>query len=185
VASDWVSTVTVGAVGVLGAFFTWLTGKQGRDHTEKLASDRFDYERQVAADTRRQARIENAYLRLLGLVDQGSAWAQSVKPVLGTIPPRPVPDLPSVEQQVEVGTIVGAFGSAPVQQLYEEWRRVLREVVGAVEEIDRENLYRRAGVSEGTDAGQPWKQLSELRPKERAARDALARQVNTELNGEA
>lgn len=42
---------------------------------------------------------------------------------------------------------------------------------------DRDSGGRAAGI----DVGRQFKELSDLRPKEREARAALARQVNTEL----
>jgi len=181
-----VASVWLGVVGVVGTvagalvagFFTWLTGKQARDHAENLEDKRFAHERQVAADTRRQ----DVYLRLLGLVDQVSAWAQRVKPALDS---PPIPNHPGYEQQQELETIVGAFGSARVRQLYRNWDTVILEMIDAEGGIDREESAGKRGRSGGTNAGDLLLRLNELRLVERSARDALAGQINTELKGDA
>ncbi|OBH88861.1 hypothetical protein [Mycobacterium sp. E2733] len=46
------------AVGVGGVFFTWLTGRQGREHAEAVLGQQLAHERLLASEARDQQRLE-------------------------------------------------------------------------------------------------------------------------------
>ncbi len=96
---EWVAPAATAAatttVGVAGIFFTWLTGKQGRDHAETISNQRLTHERLLAKEAREQERLENAYVELLRMAERAGQWAQMVYPVFqsGQPPSTPLPSL--------------------------------------------------------------------------------------------
>jgi hypothetical protein len=93
--SEWVAPVATGLAGIVGIFFTWLSGKQGREHAADLAREEREHVRQLAKNDRVQRRLEETYLALLGMAERVGLWARAVWPLMDTIPPQPVPPLPS------------------------------------------------------------------------------------------
>ncbi|MGB8386684.1 hypothetical protein [Mycobacterium sp.] len=176
---EWVAPAATAAatttVGVAGIFFTWLTGKQGRDHAETISNQRLTHERLLAKEAREQERLENAYVELLRMAERAGQWAQMVYPVFQSGQPPSTP-LPSLEVQADTEALVNAFGSAEVRELLETWRSVLREVISTVAQIQWEE-------SDPTRASQqsPRLTLESLRGQERTTREALAKQVAVEL----
>ncbi|MFI5583753.1 hypothetical protein ACIA5G_01860 [Amycolatopsis sp. NPDC051758] len=179
--NQWIGVSVAGFLGLAGMFFTWLSSKQGRDHAERLAQQRSRHERQLAKEAREQERLGGAYVRLLVMAERSGAWAQSVKPMMDTDPPQPVPPLPEIEAQTEVEATVSAFGSHEVRSRLDRWREVVRDIISAVGLIDLERDAAQKGHSGSVDFGQPYMKLRELRPVEREARRALADQVAAEL----
>jgi hypothetical protein len=168
-------------LGLAGMYFTWLSSKQGRDHAESLARERFEHERKLARDALDQERLADAYVRLLVMAERTGAWAQSVKPLMDTDPPQPVPPLPEIDAQAEVEAIVNAFGSGVIRESLDLWRRVVKDIISAVGLVDLERDAATKAYNADVDFGQPYRKLMELRPRERTARDALSDQVALEL----
>jgi hypothetical protein len=165
---EWVAPVATATVGVAGVFFTWLSGKQGRDHAEKLAED-----------ARKQQRLESAYVRMVAMSEQVGHWAQMAYPLFDTNPPLPVPPLPELQEQAHVTALVKAFGSDEVLERMETWRTVVRKMLhtGRLIELEDKGYSIR-------QAGEPTARQDfdlELRPQERRTREALANQVAIEL----
>ncbi len=169
---EWVAPVATGAtasiVGGAGIVFTWLTGKQARD--DARASTR---------EARVQQRLENTYVDLLDMAEQIGVWAQMVCPVGDTIPPRPVPPMPSVPEQAHTEALVKAFGSAQVRERMEAWRDVVKEMFVTLQLI----RWVEADPSRHRDVDEnPRLKLEDLRRDERMNREALADQVARELS---
>jgi hypothetical protein len=177
VAYEWIGTV---ALGVGGIFFTWLTGKQARDQAERQATARLGHERTMAREARQQERLASAYVRLLGMVERMGQWAQMVKPIMDTNPPRPDRPLPDLDEQAEAEAVVNAFGSDEVREAFESWRKVIEEMVMAVNVSNLVQAYKRNEDMSG-GSGEEYLKLHELRQPEAEARGALARQINQEL----
>jgi hypothetical protein len=161
---EWIGTSVVGVAGIWG---TWLTGKQARDDA-----------RATAREAREQQRLGNAYVELLETSEQAGQWAQTVLPMRDSIPPQPVPDLPSIEVQAHTEALVKAFGSAEVRELMEVWRSIVKEAIAIVGLIlwVEEDVERHRGIPQS-----PRIKLDELRRQEREARKALGDQVAIEL----
>ncbi len=180
-ACEWVAPVATAtasiAVGVAGIFFTWLSGKQGRDHAETVLGQQLTHERLLAKEAREQQRLENAYVDLLDMAERAGQWAQMVYPVVQTGPPPNTP-LPSFEEQAHTEALVRAFGSDAVRERMETWRSVVRQMVTQAELTEWEEAHPTQGPSLGKS---PRVTLHELRPEERTAREALANQVAVEL----
>jgi hypothetical protein len=180
---EWVAPAATAAatttVGVAGIFFTWLSGKQGRDHAETISGQQFAHARLLAKEAREQQRLETAYIALLEMAERAGQWAQLVLPMMDTSPPQPVPPLPSLEEQAHAEAVVRAFGSNEVRERMENWEAVLRRVVSTVEQVGWEEADPRRASQRS-----PRLTLEELRPQERVARQALAEQVSAELRPE-
>jgi hypothetical protein len=163
---EWVGPVATATVAVPGIFFTWLTGKQGRDDA-----------RAIAKEAREQQRLENAYVDLLDMAERVGQWVRMVYPMIDTNPPQPIPaELPSLAEQAHTEALVNTFGSDEVRKRMKDWRDVVLEVISTVQQIKWEE-EQPARYSEES----PRRTLEQLRAQERVAREALANQVAVEL----
>jgi hypothetical protein len=177
-----VISAAIGAsAGVIGIFFTWLTGKQARDQAEQTADKRLAHERTMAHEAREQERLSNAYVGLLGMVERIGQWAQTVKPMHDSNPPQPLPPLPEIGEQTEAEALVNAFGSDDVRKSFNSWRKVVWDIIWADAEIDREQESGKRYRPETSDDGEPYERLHKLRPAELKARETLTRQIRAEL----
>lgn len=169
---EWVSPVSTAVAGVAGVYFTYRAGKQGRDHAEAVAINQTANARLLAIDARQQQRIENAYLEALNEAERVGHWAQLVYPFVDTNPPQQPPVLPSLEDQAKTAAVIHAFGSREVQQLLEDWRKVVVKMTTQASLI---------GMQEAGISIKARMTLEELRPNERGARLALGEQMSKEL----
>ncbi len=174
---EWVppvaTAVGVGVVGVVGLTLTWYSGKQGRDHAEKVAKDTFAHQRMLAGQERKQQRLENAYIELLDVAEQTGHWAQISYPLFDTHPPAPVPPLPTLEAQARVDALVKAFGSTEVLACADRWRTVVLKLI-------KEDRLIKMGLEHEVEHS-PRGRFFELQKEERATREALGNQVAIEL----
>ena len=133
---EWVSPVATAtasiAVGVAGIFFTWLSGKQGRDHAETISGQRLAHERLLASEARDQQRLETAYVNLLEMAEAAGQWVQLVMPMVDTEPPQPDPPLPTLEVHAHTEAVVRAFGSPQVRERMDSWESVVRKAISTV-----------------------------------------------------
>lgn len=177
---EWVSPVATAGAGGLGVLFTWLSGKQGRDHAETVTNQQLTHARQLAYDTRKQQRLESAYVALLDMTERGGHWAHSAYPIVDTNPPREVPPLPSLDEQAHVKALLSAFGSRVVADHLNVWISVIQDLLVAGEKIQ---LFRERTLAREPGESHPYKVFhSELRPRETKARKAIATQVALELS---
>jgi hypothetical protein len=185
---EWVSPVAAASGGVvgggLGAFFTWLTGKQSRDQVVKTLEEQFGHDRLQAREAREQERLENAYLELVKMAARVGNWAQMVYPTVETAP-LPKTPLPSLEVQADTTALLAAFGSDKVRQLAETWEAVVRQMIDQADLAQWEE-------SNPPQPGDPrlarpywnsprWAIDQSLRPKEKQTRAALGAQIRSEL----
>jgi len=177
---EWVSPVATASAGVvaggIGVYFTWLTGKQGRDHAETITRDQLAHERLLTREARVQQRLENAYVDLLRMAERAGQWAQMSYPIVGRPPELP---LPSLVEQANTTALVRAFGSAEVLKRLETWRTVVQQMTTTAELIELEDMGKPV-VQEGERSPRARFAL-DLRPQERETREALAARVAVEL----
>jgi hypothetical protein len=109
---------------------------------------------------------------------------------MDTDPPREVPTLPSIDEQVHVRARVQAYGSPQVKALLDEYFALIRDI----READR--TIARALEDGGDDAGRmqvrtghvadymrTWTDLNNLlRPAERVRREKLVKRIADELS---
>jgi hypothetical protein len=177
---EWVAPVAIAAVGAVGIVFTWLSGKQGRNHAERLARIGNDHVAAMAREERTQQRLAETYVALLEMAERVGQWAQAIRPMTDTTPSQPVPPLPDLAEQATVEARVGAFGSIPVRERLDVWRSIVHDIIGkdhliGLQETDAEQ--ERPAVNVGV----PRLEIHNARPKEREAREALAHQIAVEL----
>lgn len=99
--------------------------------------------------------------------------------MIDTNPRQPVPaELPSFEKQAHTAALVNAFGSNEVRERMDTWQTVVRKIITAAELIQREEAQ---PTRERDGQPSPMLTLHQLRPQERATREALADQVAAEL----
>jgi hypothetical protein len=100
--------------GLLSGLITnWLGAK--RDQRK------YEHERAMALEARRQERLEQAYIELLRYLSPYADWAESAQRLLGK--PPAIPDLPPAEELKRVEALLEAYGSPEVRQLLREWRK--------------------------------------------------------------
>lgn len=174
---EWVSpvaaAVSTGTVGVVGIWLTWRSGHDGREHAEKMATQRLAHERLMADVDRRQQRLENTYVALLDMMEKAAHWAQISYPLWDTNPPQLVPDLPSLETQAHVESLVRAFGSPDVIARMETWRQLIQKML----KLDK---LIKLGLEHDVERS-PRVEFAELQPLEEQARHGISVQVAQEL----
>jgi hypothetical protein len=164
------SVVSSGVVGLSGVAFGALNGRRDRENA-----------RTIARVERHQTQRAHAYTTLLLTVNKVSVWAESLNPLMDTIPPQPKPPPPPLEQELEAEALVDAFGSAEVRKCQDEWRKAVNAIRATSHEIglDREYPEGRQGRPVEED---PWLRLfQEQRPEMERTRKALAARIASEL----
>ena len=169
VSFEWIGTASVGALGIIA---TYRSGTQTRREQERLAA---------------LARRADAYVEVLTIAEHIGNWAQRVRPVLDTYPPRPPPPFPELDQQIRAQALLSASGTDEVRALLAAWRETVNAVSRADMligfELERRNEPRELrGEPPLLDGEDPWLALEQkLRPAEQAAREALGARINEEL----
>jgi 2-keto-4-pentenoate hydratase len=140
----------------------------------------WDLAAEQARVERRQQRFADAYIELLEVLGHFGQWAQTVRPVADFGEPQH--PLPAPEQQARVRTLVAAYGSPEVKDLYENYQKV----IGSVQTVDRKIGLAMQPQQVGTDLAKSepdlWDKLHQLRLAEREARSRLGTQVSLELS---
>jgi hypothetical protein len=187
VAWEWVAPVATAAatttVGVAGIFFTWLTGKQSRDHAQETLEEQLGHERLQAREAREQERLENAYLELLKMAERVGQWAQMVYPMVET-GPLPETPLPTLEVQADTAALQAAFGTDRVRQLTETWEAVVKLMIRQAELVVWEEQHPPGPGDPRLQRpyeNSPRAVVLRLRPEEKKTRDELGAQVRAEL----
>lgn len=143
-------------------------------HAERLATEKLNNDRQVSTEERQQARLENAYIKLLEFAEKIGFWAQSSYPLYDTNPAAPPAPLPNLAEQAEVQALVRAFGSADLIQRMDEWAKVTEKLAFAEREILRQKANGGHDIS-------GRREFIELRPQEFELRRRMADAVAADL----
>jgi hypothetical protein len=173
--TTFLALLTGGGLAVLGGLLSgWLNNRLG----EKRDQRKYEHERAMALETRRQQRLEQAYLELLGYLSYHAEWARSVGAVQG---PDPLPR----EDIRRIQALIEAYGSPKVRGLLQVWRECVADLA-------------LAGVTSGTveESPDPSQELDDDArdelgriPSYRRAifqtAEAIREQVRRELAGEA
>jgi predicted small integral membrane protein len=180
---DWVPAVSAATSTTIVVGMTlWATsrpGREGREHAETVARQTAEHAEKMAADVRQHKRLESAYIELLQVIERAGNWAGLVCPVMDTNPPRPLPDLPSIDEQVRVRALVTAYGSVKVQELFDEYIGYINEMNVAQQIV----AFAKSESDGRTQLEQREKIDRELRPAERQMRDELGEMIAMELRG--
>jgi hypothetical protein len=108
---------------------------------------------------------------------------------MDTDPPKPVPALPSIDEQIKVRARITAYASPQVKALMGEYFTLIRQIRDADNTIvcaleDERDEAGRLQVRPGqiADYTQTWADLNDrLRPAERIRRERLANRIADEL----
>jgi hypothetical protein len=180
---EWVSPVAAASGGLLGggigAFFTWLTGKQSREHAEWTLEQQLGATRLLAREERQQERLRDAYLELLKMAERVGHWAQFVNPEMDTNPSS-MPDvrLPPLEMQADAAALVEAFGSNQVRDRSEAWQEVVRGMITLAVQINQQEAHPSHEIPAGES---PRTALYRRRTEEERTRHELYAEVRAEL----
>ena len=175
--TTFLAILTGGGLAVVGGLLSglltnWLGGK--RDQR------RYEHERAMAVEARRQGRLEQAYIELLDYLAHHAAWAQSVRPFLGAPPapdPLPLPDL------TRVGALVEAHGSPEVRRLMREWRERAGRIADADATIGMMEKNNNPSQEMENEARRMHLAIGGYRDAMFDAAEAIREQVRQELAG--
>lgn len=109
-------TLLTGGGLVAGSMYlsTWQTSRNSSKRDQAAHA----HEMQMAAEARRQDRLERAYTELGMFLAHWGDWASSVHPFIGPVP-RPDPMLP--QERHRIGTLIANHGSPEVRALLTQW----------------------------------------------------------------
>ncbi len=161
-------------------YFTWRAGKEGREHAETVSSRQLQHAQNLAADARKQQRLENAYIAVLVIAEKAGQWAQTAHPMWDTHPDRELPPLPSPDDQARAEALLHAFGSTRVAAKFDAWSEIIHKMIRTSYLVEAHRV-RQAPLLEGEKS--PYYVFNEdLKPKERKARKEIAIEVAHELS---
>jgi hypothetical protein len=175
--TTFLAILTGGGLAALGGLLSGLVTNWLGDKRDQR---KYEHERAMAADARRQERLEQAYIELLAYLAHNAGWARSVRPMVAIKAPDPL----TSEEIQRVEALVAAFGSEEVRQLLDEWFQRMHALAAA-----------NATVAEMEDWNKPSQQLDAETRKVLAAipdyKDAvleadtaIRKRVRQELAGE-
>jgi hypothetical protein len=179
---EWVGPTVTGVVALAGIASTFATASRGRAQAERLASQSYDRSDAASREARRQERLATAYVEVLDIAEQVGQWAQSLSPVMDTIPPQPLPPLPPLPSQSRARALILAFGTDEALEALESWRTAVREVEHAHHSLQlAQRTLERHGVT-GIDEASIWLNLGTvLKPGEVEARRHLSDVIAADL----
>lgn len=117
---EWVAPVVTGLTGAVGVFFTWLSGAQGRAHTERMQEQ--TRENETRAWLLRERR--DAYLAALTVIDlemRRHRYKREGKSEKLQELERRWPKAERVQLSMNAVIGVSTFGSAQMQEIAREW----------------------------------------------------------------
>lgn len=179
---EWVAPTVTGVVALAGIGSTFVTASRGRSHAERLAAQGHERVEATSREARRQERLASAYVEVLDIAQQIGQWAQSLSPIMDTVPPQPLPPLPPIASQSRAQALVLAFGSQRALKALEAWRTSVRDIEHAHHSLQlAQRSLERHGVT-GIDEPNIWCNLGTvLKPAEVEARRRLSDVVAADL----
>lgn len=168
---EWVAPVATATVGLAGIAFAWLTGKQSRDSAERVARDVWAREKRA-----------DAYVRVLEVSEQVGNWAQTVRPMIDTIPPADPSPPPAYTDQLSMNARLALYGSDDVRGAWTSWFTAFDAVRGTDLVIGVMKVTESRMGQPGIESLELWNKMErELRPAEKVARLALVEAVRLEM----
>jgi hypothetical protein len=175
----FLAILTGGGLAVIGGLASgWLTNWLG----EKRDQRRYEHERAMALEARRQERLAKAYIALLGLLSYRDRWALSVRPFWGPVAkPDPLP----VEEVMRIAAVLEAHGSPEVRGLFREWGARAAKLANADQTIERKDQSTRPSEALTDEADRELTAIPGYRDAMVEAAEAIRERVRQELAGEA
>jgi hypothetical protein len=177
--TTFLAILTGGGLAALGGVLSgWITNWLG----EKRDQRKYQHERAMAIDGRRQERLERAYLELLSYLSYHAEWARAMRPFMGPVKkPDPLP--PEDVRRVEA--LVDAYGSPKVRGLLDEWRDYVGHLADADVTIAMVERSPNPSKDLDDDAMNEHRRIPSYRQAIFDAAEAIREQVRRELAGEA
>jgi len=176
--ATFLAILTGGGLAVLGGLLSgWVSNWLG----DKRDQRKYAHEQAMAAEARRQERLEQAYIELLGYLSHHAEWAVSVRPFFETIE---APDpLPRAEVR-RVAALVEAYGSPEVRRLLSDWREHAEKLAEADAIIGVVERSRQPGQELDAEARDEQKAIPAYREAMLQAEEAIQDRVRQELADE-
>jgi hypothetical protein len=163
-----------GLVALGGVLSAWVTNWLGKRRDQS----RYEHERTMALETRRQERLEQAYIELLGYLSHYAEWMSSPRRLLGQQVALPDP-LPH-EESNRVMVLLEAHGSHEIRRLLREWR----SCAANLEQTDAGTPLDDEEDAEEAWARDPGKVIAGQRKAMLEADKAIRDRIRQELAGE-
>ncbi|WP_306214586.1 hypothetical protein [Actinoplanes sp. RD1] len=116
---EWVAPVATAVAGASGAAFTWLAGRQGREHMERLAAR----SEKAAGEARLWQERRDAYFSLLRYVRierKRAKYKHTSDAKLAELEKK-WPKGERVSTEATVVTAIGMFGSLEARRILDDW----------------------------------------------------------------
>jgi hypothetical protein len=177
--STWLALIGGAALATGGGMVTgWQTNRLGM----KRDKQEHEHQQQMARDALAQERLDRTYTELGVFLARRWDWARSVHPVIGPVPP---PDPIQDEERWRIETLVKNHGSAEVQQLLDEWGKIVQKIENADAIIGLADKPHSPELGLAQNALREKRLIEEeYRPAMRKAAEAIRRQMNAELAGQ-
>jgi hypothetical protein len=171
--------LTGGGLVALGAILSaWVTNWLGKGRDQS----RYKHERTMALETRRQERLEQAYIELLDFLSHYAEWMRSTQRLRGQ--QVAVPDPPPREESNRVMVLLEAHGSQEVRRLLSEWRSCAAKLEHVDAGLPLVQLDDEADAEEEAWARDPGKVIAAQRDAMLKADKAIRDRIRQELAGE-
>jgi hypothetical protein len=162
------------AGGLLSGLLTnWLGGR--RDHRK------YDHERDMAREARRQDRLAQTYIELHRYLSHYWDWARSVRPLWG---PIPAPERLPREERWRIEALVTAYGSEEVRQLLDEWGEHAATIENADQMMRLVEESKNPSAQLDEEAQREHRALRDYKEAMHAADETIRERVRRELRGE-
>jgi hypothetical protein len=161
--------------GLLSGVITNLLGAR-RDRRK------YEHERAMALEARRQERLEQAYIELLGFLSHYAEWMSSPRRLLGQQVALPDP-LPR-EELNRIMVLLEAHGSQEVRRLLSEWRSCAAKLENVDAGLPLVQLDDEADAEEEAWARDSGKVIAAQREATLKADKAIRDRIRQELAGE-
>jgi hypothetical protein len=132
----------------------------------------------AARETRRQDRLDQAYIELGQYLSHYWDWARSVQPFWGPVPP---PDAMLPQERWHVEALVRAYGSQEVRDLLEEWQVQARKIELADDIIRRVEQSPNPSAEADQQALREKRALLDYKEAMQHADEAIRAQMRREL----
>jgi hypothetical protein len=177
--SAWLALIGGAALATASGIVTgWQANRLGM----KRDKQEHEHQQRMARNALAQERLDRTYTELGIFLARRWAWARSVHPFMGAVAtPDPIPDA----ELWRIETLVKNHGSPEVQELLDEWGKVVQKIENADAIIRLTDTSRAPSDELAQEAMQEKKAIEmEYRPEMLTAADAIRHQMNADLAGQ-
>jgi hypothetical protein len=176
--TTFLALLTGGGLAAIGGL---LSGLVANWLGERRDQRKYEHERVMALEARRQQRLEQAYVELLGYLAHHAAWARSVQALFDVKAPDPLAD----ENVKRIEALVTAYGSDEVRQLLVQWIERGGKLAQASAVINTERESANPSQELQDEAHRELRAIPSYRDAILDVDSAIRERVRRELTGEA